>query len=100
VKPADRATAEGIRAYNDTTLAIAEQLGSKVWHWHVHDIDPATWKEHKPLVHDFVDYPRLYQHLRRVNYQGVLLLEIGAPPEEMPAHLRDAKRILERLQGA
>lgn len=98
VKPEDRATAEGIRAYNDTTLDIAERLGEKVWHYHVHDIDPATWKEHKPLIHGFVDYPRLFTMLRRQNYRGVLLLEIGAPAAEMPGHLRVAKQKLEHLQ--
>ncbi|MEZ5355981.1 MAG: sugar phosphate isomerase/epimerase family protein [Bryobacteraceae bacterium] len=98
VKPEDRATPEGIRAYNDTTIDIAERLGAKVWHYHVHDIDPVTWKEHKPLIHGFVDYPRLYALLRRQNYSGLLLLEIGAPAEEMPGHLRVAKQKLERLQ--
>ena len=30
---------------------------------HVHDIEPDTWAEHKPLVHGFVDYPRLVAKL-------------------------------------
>ncbi|MBI1788914.1 MAG: sugar phosphate isomerase/epimerase [Acidobacteria bacterium] len=96
VKPEDRATPEGIRAYNDTTLAIVEQLVEKVFHFHVHDIDPPTWDEHKPLIHGFVDYPRLFAALRRIRYQGVLVLEIGGPAAEIPGHLRDAKQKLAR----
>lgn len=91
VKPEDRSTPAGIRAYNDTTLAIVDGLGSRVWHYHVHDIDPQTWVEHKPLIHGFVDYPRLYEAMRRHRYRGFLLLEIGGPASEMPAHLASAK---------
>jgi len=98
VKPEDRATPEGIRAYNDTTLDIAERLGNKVWHYHVHDIDPGTWVEHKPLIHGFVDYERLFAMMRRQNYRGVLLLEIGGPADSMPGHLREAKDKLDSWQ--
>lgn len=103
VKPEERATAAGIRAYNDTTLAIAEKLGSarpgsKVWHYHVHDIDPATWVEHKPLIHGFVDYQRLYALMRQQEYRGVLLLEIGGAAEAMPGYLSEAKAKLEAWQ--
>ncbi len=85
-----RALPASIQAYNDTTNAILRKLGPKIFHLHVHDIDPATWVEHKPLVHNFVDYPRLYQTLNEINYKGALVLEIGGPPADMPAHLRAA----------
>ncbi|MCC6858400.1 MAG: sugar phosphate isomerase/epimerase [Bryobacterales bacterium] len=95
VKPGERGTPAGIRAYNDTTIAIIEQLGAKVFHLHVHDIEPATWKEHKPFGSGFVDYPRLIAALRNSGYAGCLVMEIGAPPDEMERHLRDGKRRLE-----
>jgi sugar phosphate isomerase/epimerase len=97
VKPQDRATPAGIRAYNDTTLAIVEGLGPKVIHFHVHDIDPATWKEHLPLGTNFVDYPRLFAALERIRYRGHLIFEIGGKPEEMERHLRDGKWRFESL---
>lgn len=82
--PRDRkSTPEGIRAYNETTFAIAEGLGPKLFHLHVHDIDPVTWAEHKPMVYDFVDYPGLFARLRQVNYQGILIFEFAAPAAEM-----------------
>ncbi|MSV30650.1 MAG: sugar phosphate isomerase/epimerase [Bryobacterales bacterium] len=91
VKPEDKAAPAGIRAYNDTTMAIVEQLGSKVFHFHVHDIDPRTWQEHKPLVHGFVDYPRLAAALRMSGYTGLWMLEIGGAAENLPSYLSDAK---------
>jgi len=80
VKTEDRAKPAAVAAYNDTTIEIIRQLGAKVVHLHVHDIDPATWAEHKPMVHGFVDYPRIFAALREVRYQGALVLEIGANP--------------------
>jgi sugar phosphate isomerase/epimerase len=91
VKPEQRSTPAGIRAYNDTTIEIIERLGGKVFHMHVHDIDPATWQEHKPMVHGFVDYPRIFAALRKADYRGILMFEIGGPAGEMPRYLREAK---------
>ena len=68
-----------------------ERLGPKVFHFHVHDIDPETWVEHKPMVHGFVDYPRLFAKLRQVGYTGALVLEIGGDPAMMPEYLRVAR---------
>ena len=90
-----RSLPASIKAYNDTTNTILARLGPKVFHLHVHDIDPETWVEHKPLVHNFVDYPRLYQTLASIDYKGSLALEIGGPPEQMPANLKEARAKLQ-----
>jgi len=66
MKPEERATPAGIRAYNDTTHAIIDGLHEKIWHLHVHDIDPPTWQEHRPMGTGFVDYPRLIAKLRQI----------------------------------
>ena len=99
VKPEQRGTPEGIRAYNDVTLQIIDELGAKVFHMHVHDIEPNTWAEHKPLVHGFVDYPRLIAKLRQIDYQGLLIFEIGGPVDELTGFFRDAKAKLEEYIG-
>jgi len=91
IQPEDRARPDSIKAYNDTTLKIIEQLGRKVFHLHVHDIDPETWVEHKPMVPGFVDYPRLFAKLRETDYTGALVLEIGGEPGKMPEYLRAAR---------
>ncbi len=95
VAPEDRGSEHGVRAYNDVTHEIIDSLGEKVFHMHVHDIEPGSWAEHKPLVHGFVDYPRLIAKLRRIDYQGLLVFEIGGSVEELPGFLRDAKAKLE-----
>lgn len=95
IKPEGRNTPAGVQAYNDINMELVERLGDKLIHFHVHDVDPETWKEHKPLVHNFIDYPRLIARLGELNYQGVLVFEIGGDPQLMPLHLSNAKRKLE-----
>ena len=95
VKPEERATPAGIKAYNDINHEIIDQLGSKLFHLHVHDIDPATWKEHKPIGTGFIDYPRLIAKLNRIGYHGLLVLEILTA--DMRAALADNRRYLERV---
>ena len=95
VRPEDRATPAGIRAYNDTTLAITEALGPKAFHFHIHDIEPATWAEHKPLGLGFVDYHRLFALLNKMNYTGYLIFEVGGEPDKMEGYLRDGRKRIE-----
>ena len=95
VKPGEKGTPAGIKAYNDINHELIDRLGSKLFHFHVHDIEPDTWAEHKPLIHGFIDYPRLIKKLRKTNYQGLLIFEIGGAAEDLPAILRDSKQKLE-----
>lgn len=95
VPQAERSTPAGIRAYNDLMHEIIDALGPKIIHFHVHDIDPTGWKEHKPIGLGVIDYPRLVKKLEAIDYRGVLVLEIGAP--DMRAALADNKRQLERF---
>lgn len=99
VAPAQRSTPAGYRAYNDVLHELIDQLGSRIFHFHVHDIDPADWKEHKPLGFGVIDYPRLLTRLKQLGYPGLLVLEIGAP--DMPRALADSRnRMLDFLAEA
>ena len=89
-----RSTPAGLLAYNDLIHDMIDRLGRKLIHLHVHDIDPETFKEHKPLGLGVIDYPRLFGKLEATGYQDLLVLEIGA--KDMPAALADSKRRLER----
>lgn len=95
VKPEDKGTPAGIRAYNDINEDLIERLGPKLLHLHIHDIEPATWAEHKPLIHGFVNYPRLLRKLAEIGYSGSLVFEIGGDPAKLPGYLADAKKKLE-----
>jgi len=95
IPESEYATPEAIAAYNDLNVEIVETLGDKLFHVHTHDINPETWAEHKPLVHGFIDYPKLIAALRRIEYPGLLVFEIGGDPEKMPDYLRQGKEKME-----
>jgi len=99
IPEADYATPEAIKAYNDLNIRIVHELGERLTHLHIHDIEPSTWAEHKPLIHGFIDYPALISALRDVRYEGALVFEIGGAPEEMPGYLREGKSKLDALLG-
>ncbi len=99
IEKASYAAEESVRAYNDLNIKIVESLGEKLIHFHVHDIEPETWAEHKPLIHGFIDYPRLIGKLREIEYAGVLVFEIGGDADKMPGYLRDAKSKLDGYIG-
>lgn len=100
IPESDRATPEAIAAYNDLNVRIVETLGDKLVHVHTHDIEPATWAEHKPLIHGFIDYPKLIAALRKIEYGGVLVFEIGGDPEKMPGWLREGKQKMDAWTAA
>ena len=98
-KPADRGTAMILRTYNDVIHMIIDQLGDKIFHLHVHDVDPRTWTDHHPIGTGVFDFPRLISKLNRMQYKGLLILEINpayAAPD-MVSCLADSKQRLERF---
>ncbi len=95
VRPENRGTPAGILAYNDINMELVDRLGAKLIHFHIHDVEPNTWREHKPLIYGFIDYSRFIRRLREIKYEGVLVFEIGGPPAEMPTYLANAKRKLD-----
>jgi sugar phosphate isomerase/epimerase len=91
VSAPDRSTRMGITAYNDVIHEIVDGLGPKLIHFHVHDIDLSeTWKDHVPVGTGVIDYPRLIEQLRRMQYGGFFILEIATP--DMRSGLADSKR--------
>lgn len=96
VKPGERSTPAGIAAYNDVTHELIDHLGPKIIHLHVHDVDRNTWKDHRPVgAGGVIDYPRLIQKLRQINYAGLLVLEIESTHERAQKDFADSKARLE-----
>lgn len=89
-------TPEAYKHYNDVIESIIDGLGDKLFHFHVHDIDPAVWKEHKPLKYGVVDYPRLFRKLLKIGYNRLLIFEISDSQETIRESLREAKAKLEK----
>lgn len=83
------ASPEAYRAYNDVIQLLVEGLGQRLFHLHVHDIDPSLWREHRPIGFGVIDYPRLFRLLQQHQYPGYLVLEVEGAGEELVTELAD-----------
>ncbi|NOX54692.1 MAG: sugar phosphate isomerase/epimerase [Planctomycetes bacterium] len=93
------ASREAFRAYNDVLHQLVDQLGPKLIHFHVHDIDPSVWREHRTIQYGVIDYPRLFRALADRGYGGLFVLEVGGPAEKMETMLAaDRKRLVDWIR--
>ncbi|HID24545.1 MAG TPA: sugar phosphate isomerase/epimerase [Planctomycetaceae bacterium] len=89
------ASPEAFLAYNNVLHQLVDQLGAKLIHFHVHDIDPSVWREHRTIEYGVIDYPRLFRALADRGAGGLFVLEVGGPAEKMEAMLAaDRERLL------
>ena len=85
----DRATAKGAQRYNDVLMQKVEGLGAKLFHFHVDDVRPADWREHRTPGTGLVDWGRLLGYLSRTGYRGMFAAELEeTPPIEQLAKAR------------
>ncbi len=98
VADADRATPHGQKRYNDVMMQKVEGLGRKLFHFHVDDVRPTDWREHRALGTGLVDWQRLLSYLARTGYKGMFAAELEeSPPVE---HLQRSRQVFgEWLKG-
>jgi sugar phosphate isomerase/epimerase len=80
IDDSERATEKGARRYNDVLMEIVKGLGPKLFHFHVDDVRPSDWRDHRTLGSGLVDWTRLLGYLSQVNYRGMFAIEL----EEVP----------------
>jgi sugar phosphate isomerase/epimerase len=85
----DRATPHGARRYNDVLMQKVEGLGLKLFHFHVDDVRPPDWREHRTLGTGLVEWTRLLAYVSRTGYRGMFAAELEeTPPIEQLAKAR------------
>jgi len=80
VADADRATPKGVRRYNDLLLEVVQELGPKLLHFHVHDVRPSDWRDHRTIGSGLIDWARLLGYLSKIGYPGALVIELEESP--------------------
>jgi len=54
---------------NNLICELLLKLSSKVFLLHLHNIDPATWRDHRSLPSGVIDISRIIKVLREVDYE-------------------------------
>lgn len=80
IADSERETTRGARRYNDVLLEIVQELGAKLFHFHVDDVRPADWRDHRKLGTGLVDWVRLLQRVSKIGYQGAFAIELEESP--------------------
>lgn len=93
-----RGTDEGVRNYNRNLVSLCEELSDRLVHMHMHDVRKADWRDHRTVGTGVIDYPALFETLRKIGYDGLMQLELEEPNQQEA--LLQSKRELEKLVHA
>lgn len=93
VPPELRGTEEGAALYNGLLEAHIRSLGAKLFHFHLHDIRFADFRDHRAAGRGFLDYDRIFRVAGEIGYRGLFVFELEEPDFE-PA-LADSKACVE-----
>ena len=69
-----------IERYREVLLRIVDGLGPKLFHFHVDDVNPGMWRDHRTLGTGIVDWKALVARLAKNGYGGVFALELEEKP--------------------
>lgn len=98
IPPEKRDRDEAREAFNNCLLRVADILGDKIYHFHLHDIRKDNWRDHRAAGRGVIDFPRLFTKLKQMGYQHLLSFELEEP-DLLPA-LQESKDLIERLMEA
>jgi sugar phosphate isomerase/epimerase len=76
IPPERRDSPEARARFNDVLNTLVTALGDKVFHVHLSDVRSADWVDHRTIGTGIVDFPRLFNTLRRIDYEKLLVLEL------------------------
>lgn len=76
------ADAEALAAYNQRLVALIERVAPWIIHAHVHDVLPDPLVDHRMVGSGIIDYEQVLRAFDRINFDGVLLLELSEPDYE------------------
>jgi sugar phosphate isomerase/epimerase len=98
IPPERRNSEEARTRFNDVLDTLVTVLGEKVFHVHLSDVRRADWLDHRAIGTGIVDFPRLFDTLRRIDYGELLVLELEEV-DQLNA-LKAGKAYVERLMAS
>ncbi|MHB8997070.1 MAG: sugar phosphate isomerase/epimerase family protein [Armatimonadota bacterium] len=65
--------------YNDLLEQHLRSLGSKLYHFHLHDVRAGDLRDHRACGRGIIDYARVLRVAAELDYQGVFVFELEEP---------------------
>jgi sugar phosphate isomerase/epimerase len=94
--PADRRDSDEARArFNDVLNQLVTELGDKVLHFHLSDVQRTDWTDHKRIGSGIIDFARLFTTVTRIRYRRLFVFELEDPT--LSAALAQSKAFVEPL---
>lgn len=85
--------------YNSRLLRLIDRLGDRIWHIHAHDVLPDPLSDHNPAGMGIIDYEAVMEHLDRIGFDGLFMLEIRAGDADYEAALLSSRdRLLRAMR--
>jgi sugar phosphate isomerase/epimerase len=92
--------ADDLAEYHRRLYMFIDALGERIVHVHMHDIRAADLVDHRAIGRGFLNVEGVLAALRRVNFDGVMLFELGEPDFAVAAteSVRRVQAMLAALQ--
>lgn len=69
-----------LKRLNEVECELIDLLGPKLFHVHLHGLDPETLRDHRLPDTGVLDFPRIFAALDQIGYEGMLSLELEVRP--------------------
>ena len=71
-----------VKVYNEILCRLVDDLGEKVYHFHIHNVRKADWRDHRAVTEGVIDFPRLFAAIKKIGYPGLFDIELEEPERE------------------
>ena len=76
-------------------MDIVRRLTDKLAVFHLHDIRPTDFRDHRAPGRGVIDFARLFEYLHHTNFAGPMVFELEEP--DISPALAESKAFIEKL---
>jgi len=73
---------ERIEVLNEILRRLVNDMGEKLYHFHLHNVRKTDWRDHRSVTNGIIDFPSLFAATRKIGYSGIFDIELEEPEME------------------
>jgi len=86
---------ERVEALNERICRLVAELGNRILLFHTHNIRRSDWRDHRSVPDGVIDFRRLFQQCREIDYRGDFDIELEEEDRETKS--RETGELLDGL---